>query len=299
MSLKRFLIAAGILLILFLGMYSWNQESHVLDDLATNVGLEIGGAALRPVRSVEDSVTGLWSHYFELVGVREENEQLKKRIQELEATLAEHAEDLAELTRLRTLINLPNDIKWRQLGARVLAGRMGPNAIQDSITIGRGYINGGRPGTPIITNDGLVGRVLKASAHTSTVLLLSDPGSRIAVFTQVSRARGVLRGQGTGKTLEMDYVSRDSVVAPGDVLVTSGLDGIYPKGIPVAKVSTVAPSDYTEFLAITAAPLVDMQHLEEVILLESTGVTSQDDSPNGNAQPDFVGPIKPDIEDTP
>lgn len=293
MSLRRFLIAAGIMLILFLGMYSWNQSSHVLDDLATNVGLEVGGAALRPVRSIEDNVSGIWLHYFDLVGVREENEQLKARILELEKNLADNAESLAELSRLRELINLPNDTKWRHLGARVLAGRIGPNAVQDSIMIGRGYATGGKPGTPLVTNKGLVGRILRASAHTATALLLSDPSSKIAVYTQNSRARGLLRGQGLGKSLEMDYVSRDSVVLPNDILVTSGLDGLYPKGIPVAKVISVAPSDYTEFLAITAESLVDMTHLEEVILLEPTGEISES-SVAETLRQSFVGPPKPD-----
>lgn len=293
MNLRRILIAAALLLIVFLSVYSWNQGTHVLDDLATNIGLEVGGAALRPVRSVEDSVSNLWSHYFDLVGVREENGQLKARIQLLEQKLAEHAEDLAELARLRTLMDLPKDTNWRTFGARVLAGRIGPNAVQESITIGRGYTNGGRPGTPLITNKGLVGRVLKASAHTSTVLLLSDSGSRISVLAQNSRARGILRGQGNGKPLEMEYVSRDSVVAPGDILVTSGLDGMYPKGIPVARVLSVAPSDYTEFLAIAAESLVDTQHLEEVILLEQVEHLAGEKI-SENARQDFVGPPAPE-----
>ena len=293
MNLRRILIAAALLLIVFLSVYSWNQGTHVLDDLATNICLEVGGAALRPVRSVEDSVSNLWSHYFDLVGVREENGQLKARIQLLEQKLAEHAEDLAELARLRTLMDLPKDTNWRTFGARVLAGRIGPNAVQESITIGRGYTNGGRPGTPLITNKGLVGRVLKASAHTSTVLLLSDSGSRISVLAQNSRARGILRGQGNGKALEMEYVSRDSVVAPGDILVTSGLDGMYPKGIPVARVLSVAPSDYTEFLAIAAESLVDTQHLEEVILLEQVEHLAGEKI-SENARQDFVGPPAPE-----
>lgn len=286
------------MLILFLGMYSWNQSTHVLDDIATSVGLEVGGAALRPIRSIEDSIFGIWSHYFDLVGVREENERLKNQIEKLEKQIAENAEGLAELSRLRTLINLPKDTNWRHLGARVLAGRIGPNAIRDSIMIGRGYANGAKPGTPIVTNKGLVGRVLKASAHTSTAILLSDPSSRVAVYAQNSRARGILRGQGLGKPLEIDYVTRDSIVAPDDILVTSGLDGLYPKGIPVAQVTTVAPSDYTEFLAINAKTLANLFHLEEVILLEAVANSnSKDTSLNDNDL--FVGPPKPEANVAP
>ena len=294
MILRRSLIFAGILLILFLGMYSWNYRTRMLDDLSTAVGLELSGAVLRPIRALQDTASALWGRYFDLVDVRRENEELKARIAALEMQALSHAENLAELKRLRTLVQLPVDASWRPLGARVLSGQMGPNAVLDSITINRGYATGGRPRTPLVTNMGLIGRVLKASAHTASVLLITAPGSRIAVFTQGSRARGILTGQGTGKNLEVDFVQRDATVNQGDVLITSGMDGVYPKGIPVARVLSVAPSDYTEFLAITAEPLADLLHLEEVLLLEPTGLPpklEESDEPPSI----FVGPPKPGV----
>lgn len=291
MTLRRLLLLAGILLILFLGMYSWNQRTRVLDDLAAKLGLEITGAVLTPVRSAQDAAENMWDRYFDLVGVREENEALKQRVDELEARLLANGEDLAELKRLRALVQLPVDQTWRPLGARVLSGRMGPNAVLDSITISRGYSTGGRPGTPLVTHLGLVGRVLKASAHSSIVLLLTDPSSRIAVFSQESRAPGILMGMGTGQKLEVNFVQRDAKVKPGEIIITSGLDGKYPKGIPVARVLRVAPSDYTQFMAIKAEPLVDLQHLEEVLLLESTGAPRPLEP--SEAPKEFVGPPAP------
>lgn len=291
MTLRRLLLLAGILLILFLGMYSWNQRTRVLDDLAAKLGLEITGAVLSPIRSAQDAAENMWDRYFDLVGVREENEALKQKVDELEARLLANGEDLAELKRLRALVQLPVDQSWRPLGARVLSGRMGPNAVLDSITISRGYSTGGRPGTPLVTHLGLVGRVLKASAHSSIVLLLTDPSSRIAVFSQESRAPGILMGMGTGQKLEVNFVQRDAKVKPGEIIITSGLDGKYPKGIPVARVLRVAPSDYTQFMAIKAEPLVDLQHLEEVLLLESTGAPRPLEP--GEAPKEFVGPPAP------
>ena len=224
-------------------MYSWNQRTRFLDDMAAKLGLEITGAVLTPIRSAQDTAENMWDRYFDLVGVREENEALKQKVAELEARLLANGEDLAELKRLRALVQLPVDQSWRPLGARVLSGRMGPNAVLDSITISRGYSTGGRPGTPLVTHLGLVGRVLKASAHSSIVLLLTDPSSRIAVFSQESRAPGILMGMGTGQKLEVNFVQRDAKVKPGEIIITSGLDGKYPKGIPVARVLRVAPSD--------------------------------------------------------
>lgn len=298
MSLRRILIFAGVLLILFLGMYSWNQRTRTLDDFAANIGLELSGAVLKPMRYIQDVGTGFWERYFDLVGVREENERLQARVADLESRLLANGEDLAELKRLRALVQLPVDASWRPLGARVLAGRMGPNAVLDSITISRGYTTGGRPGTPLVTHLGLVGRVLRASAHTATALLLTDPGSRIAVFSQNSRALGILAGQGTGRRLEVNFVQRDANVKQDEVLITSGLDGKYPKGIPVARVLSVAPSDYTQFMAIYAEPLVDLQHLEEVLLLEPTGIAQPEPEPEG-PPPVFVGPPAPPAAVTP
>ena len=293
MNLRRILILAGVLLILFLGMYSWNQRTHALDDLAASVGLEVGGAVLGPLRAVQDVASGFWDRYFDLVDVREENLRLKARVDELESRLLASGEDLAELRRLRQLVQLPVDVSWRPLGARVLAGRLGPNAVLDSITISRGYATGGRPGTPLVTHLGLVGRVLKASPHASTALLITDPGSRVAVFGQESRAPGILMGKGKGRELEVNFVQRDASVKNGEVLVTSGLDGKYPKGLPVARVVSVAPSDYTQFMAVSAVPLVDLQHLEEVLLLEPSGIAPPPEEPEG-PPPVFVGPPAPE-----
>lgn len=279
-------------------MYSWNQRTRTLDELAASVGLELSGAVLKAMRATEDVVSGFWERYFDLVGVREENERLKARLADLESRLLANGEDLAELKRLRALIQLPVDKSWRPLGARVLAGRMGPNAVLDSITISRGYATGGRPGTPLVTHLGLVGRVLRASAHTATALLLTDPGSRIAVFSQNSRAPGILTGQGTDRMLEVNFVQRDAGVKQGEVLITSGLDGKYPKGIPVARVLSVAPSDYTQFMTIYAEPLVDLHNLEEVLLLEPTGIAPPTDEPEG-PPPVFVGPPLPPAAVTP
>ena len=281
----------GVLLILFLSMYTWNKNTHVLDDFSTDVGLELTGGVITPIRYVQDKVTAVWKRYVYLVDVNEKNAQLEARVRDLEARLLAHKEDMAELARLRELLQLPIDESWTPVGARVLAGHLGPNSLLDSITINRGYATGTRPGTPIVTHKGLIGRVLRASPHTATALLLTNPGSRIAIFTQESRPAGILTGEGTNKNLAVRYMQRDTKAKPGEILITSGLDGKYPKGIPVARVISVAPSNYTEFMTIYAEPLVDMQHIEEVMLLEPTGIVKPPmvDTPD----PVFVGPPLP------
>lgn len=282
----------GILLILFLSMYTWNKNTRILDSAVTNIGLELTGLVVSPLRQLQDSVAATWRHHVELVGVQEQNEKLEARVRELEALLLAHKEDMAELRRLRELLQLPVDESWTPVGARVIAGHLGPNSLLDSLTINRGYAAGAAPGTPLVTHKGLIGRVLRASPHTATVLLLTNPGSRIAIFTQESRTAGILTGEGEGKNLTVRYMQRATTAKTGELLITSGLDGKYPKGIPVAKILSIAPSNYTEFMTISAEPLVDMHHIEEVMLLEPTGIVRP--PMPVSPEPVFVGPPLPD-----
>ena len=268
MNSRRLLFIPVILLFLYLGLFTWNQRTGSLDELSVNIGLELVGAALKPAIWLYDRTGEFYTRYFDLVSVREENEQIKKQMTEMRAELGQLAENQAELKRLRKLLSLPNPEIWNPLGARVIAGRIGPNAVLESVTISRGYLSGGAPGTPVATELGIVGRVLRASPNTSIVLLLTDPDSRIAVLSQDTRTPGILAGRSTRLPMEMRFVTRNYTVHPGEILVSSGLDGAYPKGIPVARVASVAPSDFSQFQNILAEPLVDIERLEEVVLLK-------------------------------
>lgn len=285
MTPRRYFLLPVLLLFLYLGMYTWNQRTGALDTLSTQAGLEITGTVLKPIATLHKTVAEFWEKYLDLVGVREENERLKADIISIQSQLIEAGEDKAELERLRSLLSLPQDKAWRPVGARVLAGRLGPNSVLETVILSRGYLTGAAPGTPIVTSLGLVGRVLRASAHTSTALLLTDPGSRIAVLGQQTRAPGILTGRGLRHPLEVRFMARASSVKDGEILVTSGLDGVYPKGIAVARVISVAPSDYSQFMAVLAVPLVDMEHLEEVLLLEPTEESARAPAASHGRQP--------------
>ncbi len=286
MTSRRYIVLFIIMLFLFLGMHTWNQRTGVLDTVATHVGLELVGSVLKPMVAVNATVSDIWENYVELVDVREENERLKADLLSIQSQLVAADEDRAEVRRLRALLSLPVDRSWRPVGARILAGRLGPNSTLETVILSRGYITGGSPGTPIMTNLGLVGRVLRASAHTSTALLLTDPGSRIAVLSQKTRTAGILTGRGGRESLEMRFVGHNAPIEEGELLVTSGLDGVYPKGLSVARISKVAMYSYSPFKTVLAEPLVDAGHLEEVLLLEPTGLEPLPEIPTS----DFMGP---------
>ncbi len=286
MTPRRYIVICIIMLFLFLGIHTWNQRSGILDKVATFIGLELVGSVLKPMLSIHSTYSGVWENYINLVHVRQENITLKADLLSMRSALIAADEARAEVRRLRALLSLPMDRSWHPIGARILAGRMGPNSVLETVILSRGYVTGGIPGIPIMTHLGLVGRVLRASAHTSTALLLTDPSSRIAVLSQKTRTAGIVTGRGGRMPLEMRFVEHDAAIEEGEILVTSGLDGVYPKGLAVARVTEVTMLGYSPFKTVYATPLVDATHLEEVLLLEPTGLEPLPEIP----AVDFIGP---------
>ncbi|WP_458399716.1 rod shape-determining protein MreC [Mailhella sp.] len=281
---RRLALIIACALMLFLGVYTWNQRTGHWDRICASIGLEFSGGVMRGFSSVESSVTGFWENYVALRGVKKRNDALERRVQELEMRLASASEDLAELARLRRMLHLDFPLTWPAAASRVLAQRMGPNAALDTIMLSSGYLSGAAAGTPVVSWQGVVGRVLKAGPGTSVVLLLTDTGSRVSVLTSEGRVQGILAGGGPGHPLELRFVRQNAPVRVGELLVTSGVDSVYPKGIPVARVTAVSRGGSSRsgssLLEIQAEPLADVLHLEEVFLLQrpAGGITPGSDA---------------------
>lgn len=222
---------------------------------------------MRAVHGVGDTISSIWNRYIALIDVQEENDQLRREVASLSQALVASREDQAELERLRRLLRLDVPEDWNVAAARVLASRIGPNASLETLLLARGYLDGAAPGTAVASQDGLVGRVYKAGPGTSMVLLLSDVGSRVAVVAAQSRVQGILAGTGAGNPMEMLFVKQNAPLEEGELLLTSGLDAAYPKGIPVARVLSVKTGP-SPTLEIAAEPLVQFTTLEEVLLYE-------------------------------
>lgn len=268
MTPRRLILLLILFLLAYLGLYSWNQRTGTFDRLAENTGLEVIGAVLRPVAWVHETVARNWDNYVFLVNARDELFETQAKLEVATIELARHHEDVAELVRLRALLTLEAPPEWERVGARVLASRLGPNGMLETITIDHGYLNGGGAGVPVATHEGIIGRVLRAGPLTATVLLAIDPDSRIAVVSQHSRTQGVLVGGGVGAPMELLFVPIHNALGVNEILVTSGLDGVYPKGIPVAQVVQISTSKLSMFQHITATPTAHLSALEEVLLLQ-------------------------------
>ncbi len=277
-----------VLLFLYLGLFTWNAKTGYVDTLAERSGLEIVGLILTPVDWVTDTCTEAWNDYVALIGVAEENTRLRTEVVRLERALNDVVEDRAELARLRRLLDIKALQESPGFGARVIGGRIGPQAVLQTVIINKGYADGALVGAPVLAPAGVLGRIIRTAPHASTVLLVTDPDFRLAVVGSQSRTPGVLAGSPANALgLEVSFVAQNAGITVGELLVTSGSDGRFPKGIPVGVVTSVQPGHETLFKQVHADPLVATDHLEEVVVLGP---------PDGipllpKLAPPFVGPL--------
>lgn len=268
MNLKRVAIFLVAGLFVYLSLYTWNLRSGHLTRLSTYSGLDSVGTVLRPGKWLGGMAGGFVDRYVSLVGLKQQNEALENEVKALRLeimTLRERAEATARVERL---LGFPEPPGWLREGARVVAHRVGPTAILETILVDRGTLSGALEDTPVLSPEGVVGRIYRAGLTVSTVLLLIDPSSRVAVVGRDNRAAGIVYGMGADEKLVVKYVGLTSSIEPNEILITSGMDGVYPKGLPVARVTSVKREEGTLFMDVQAAPLVDILRLEEVLLLK-------------------------------
>lgn len=208
----------------------------------------------------------------ELANLRRENAELRKRAERAALLEAQLEELRQENARLRQLLDLGKQGAWPGGGSwvatRVIARN--PDGWFATAVLGKGVRAGIRPGMAVVTPRGLVGRVLRASPDTATVLLLTDPQSGVGARVQreSSRAEGVVLGQaGRGDALLMRFFDRDADVRRGDRVVTSGLSGELPAGLPIGVVTDVFDERQGPVRYAWIRPAVGFDHLDEVMVL--------------------------------
>ena len=266
-NLKKMVAFFGLTLVCFLSLYAWDARTGRLARFSGFSGLEIVGQVLYTGVWLKERLFHFVDNYLALTEVARENIRLTELQSLTSKNLEQALEDQRELARLREILALPPMPPWSKAGARVIAGKFGPHAVLDSILLNKGFLGGALPGAPVINAMGLVGRVFRAAPHSATVLLITDPSFRVAVVGQESRARGILSGAGSGQPLLVQYVAPNTNMRPGELLICSGLDGIMPKGVPVARISAVRYDKDALFPHIASAPLADLSRLEEVLIL--------------------------------
>lgn len=215
------------------------------------------------VRS-QNGIHDLWQGYFYLRGVRQENRELRQKIEQLEIERVRLSEDAEQAHRLQTLLGFKEQFIAKTVAAQVI-GSSGSEQSR-SIYIDKGSRDGIRPDMAVITADGIVGKVLRGvQNHVASVLLINDQTSGVGAILQKSRLQGVLRGTPAGEVV-LEKVMTDESVQPGEAVLTSGGDRIFPKGLHVGTVTKVSPGQEL-FLNIRVKPAADLSRLEEVLVI--------------------------------
>ena len=223
---------------------------------------------LRPVQSGTANfgagLRSIYHDYLNLVHVREENERLLAELARVKSEQARMAELEAENRHLTELLELRDALGADAIAANVIGSDA--TGISHTLILGQGSASGLRPGMAVLSNEGVVGRIIETSPHASRVLLIDDHNSALDGFDQRSRARGIIAGLVDDGVI-MKYVDRSQDIKAHDTIVTSGLDGIFPRGLLVGTVSGVHREGPGLFLVVQLSPAVSFRELEQVLVV--------------------------------
>ena len=212
-----------------------------------------------------DGARGLWNNYVALRHLREEDDQLRTEVAALRMRNAQLESRAAEADRLAGLLGFRDmHAEVQMLAARVIGATPDPSS--HMVLIDRGSRDGLRRDMGVITPEGVVGKVFAVYPDTSQVLLLTDKESGVGALLGDSRAQGPVRGTGE-PLLGLEYISNEIKVEPGEKILTSGQDRIFPKDLPVGTVEQVQPDRHTPFQKISVKPAARLDGLEEVLVL--------------------------------
>jgi len=221
---------------------------------------------------VGGEATGVWSHYISLVNASKENEELKKQLAEAHAQLVIYEQVKNENSHLTELLQMSKSIKVEGIGARVIANDVMSEF--KTVTIDKGARDGIKKNMVVMGPGGLVGRIGQVTETTSRVFLISDPNSAVDVFVERSKARALLVGTSHSSEMRpffslsrLEYLRRQSDVKNGDVLITSGLDQLFPPNIPVGTVMGLELTESGIFNSADVVPFVDLTGVKEVLVV--------------------------------
>ncbi len=213
-------------------------------------------------------IRNAWGNYIDLRHTREHNRDLQAEIARLRTEQAEFAEDARSGRRLQAMLQFKQHYISSTVAAQVI-GTSGSDRMR-ILTLDKGSSDGLKPDMPVMTPDGVVGKLRDVSSHTSELLLLSDPNSGAGVVLVSTRIRGILRGTATGE-VEINNLTADSRILPGEQVVTSGGDQVFPRGLPVGVIESIAPDPlHQPYTAIKIKPNANLGRLEEVLVITGT-----------------------------
>jgi len=232
------------------------------------VAVEITAPFQKFFTNTVNATRNMWLKYFDLVNTHKQNLRLKDEIYSLKAENFLYKERLATYQRTDKLLQLAETPEKKMIAAQIIG--WDPSGLFKAVIINKGRSSGLTINMPVINADGIVGRLISVSNNYSKVLLLIDQNSAVDCVTQRSRDSGIVKGL-SAKTIiyepSMDYVAKTSDIIVGDAVETSGMGGVFPKGIPVGKVIDVKEPADELFMDVKIMPSVDFSKLEEVLVI--------------------------------
>lgn len=262
--MRPFVICCLVSLLL-LTFYVREGEAGVIHSIRSGVN-----TVATPVRMVGAVVAtpfnAIGNVFTNLSAPQETLSELKKQNEELTSELAQLTEAEKTAERLESLLGLQSTYNLQSTAARII-GTTG-DAWSQTVTIDKGSANGFEIGMPVCNSGGVIGQIIEVSAATSTVRLINDENSGVSAIVQSTRAQGILQGQPDG-TLMLSYVPADADVKVGDVIITSGLGGRFPKGLPLGTVSSVSRAANATYYTIVVRAISTAESNEEVLVITS------------------------------
>jgi rod shape-determining protein MreC len=231
---------------------------------AEEVVVELVAPLQKALHKTVDGVGRIWDKYFGLVRVYDENRRLHSELHALRMENAKYREMLATHYRLQELLQFKERTNWPIMAAQVI-GR-DPTGWFKSVIIDKGAKAGLAVNMPVVSSPGVVGRLVSVSPNYAKVLLIIDQNSAVDCLNQATRDQGILKGA-SSKVCNLDYVLKTSRMTPGDTIITSGLGGVFPKGLPVGEVVRVSDRPGALFKDVQVRPMVDFSRLEEVLVI--------------------------------
>jgi rod shape-determining protein MreC len=265
----RVVLSCSFFLLVSLGLVTVNRRASYPIDPVGVVLLEVMHPLQISVTAVGHHVGLAWDRYVALWSLRQENEELHKRVQELERTARRASEIERANQRLGKLIELENS--FGDLGKQAVAARIvgrSPSAWVKTVVLDKGSNQGVSKGMAVLAPEGVVGQVISASRNASQVLLVADMNSAVDAVMSHTRAHGIVSGTRDG-SCTLKYVERLDDVIVGDAVVTSGQDGIFPKDQVIGTVKRVGTQDGGMFQEVEVQLNVDLAKVEEVLVVAS------------------------------
>jgi len=269
---KGALVLVAVLLAQVIGLASQMKRTDgpgEMDGHHVRVARAWAAYTIVPIESLlkhmGQGVRGVWNNYVDLRHVRQHNKDLQYQIDQLRLRETALSEDARQGQRLQKLLAFKQQYVGRTVAAQVVG--TGGGDLTRVVSIDKGAEDGLRPDMAVITPDGVVGKVRDVFAKSSQVLLLNDPNAGAGVVLVNTRSRGILHG-GAGGVLEITNLLPDERIKPDEPLITSGGDGIFPRGLPVGNVASIKPDpEHQPYAVIRIKPTANLDRLEEVLVV--------------------------------